>query len=269
MKDKHFKVAKQQLLTMPRAWLQKGTLQRALHVTKTSLSKKKRRRGFLFTERLQRCLQVNNTGLNKRPLCPGGLLPSNHQHHCLLSPPNQQNQPFLGYPINTAAIVAAAGTGWNSLARTAKRRPLGKCCCCEAEELCAALLDNKAAIVSSAVGGTGTGWESCACSGSPGLDGGLEMVPSSLREFCFLDVQHGNREFGCEWRTAASLRMTKVTGEEGRACPSLGLVPTVASVLWEERQLAVWHQATQIQKFKGCVLGSWKGCTHRIAQPQQ
>lgn len=88
-------------------------------------------------------------------------------------------------------------------------------------------------------------------------------------EFCFLDVQHGNREFGCEWRRAALLRMTKDTGEEGRACPSLRLVPTVASVLWEERQLAVWHQATQIQKFKGCVLGSWKGCTHRIAQPQQ
>lgn len=41
--------------------------------------------------------------------------------------------------------------------------------------------------------------------------------------------------------------MTKDTGEN-RACPSLRIDPTVASVLWEERQLAPGNPDAKVQK---------------------
>lgn len=63
--------------------------------------------------------------------------------------------------------------------------------------------------------------------------------------------------------------MTKAAGGEKRACPSLGLVQTASSVLWEETELTVWHQQNPRSKSSKSVASSFKGCTHRISKPQQ
>lgn len=123
------------------------------------------RRGFLFTEETTAVASPSKLCCFKHPCpCLGTCSPQTISA-VARGATQPRHRPGALCPTNTAAIAAAAGTGWSSLTRKAKPRPLGNHRCCEATEPCAALPENKAAIVScacrarSGVGGMGTRWE--------------------------------------------------------------------------------------------------------------
>lgn len=214
------------------------------------------RRGFVFTEETTAVAPPSKLCCFKHPCAFLGTSSPQTISTMACGAAQPRNRPRALCPTNTAAIAAAAGTGWSSLTQKAKPRPLGNRCCCEATEPRAAPPENKAAIVScvcrarSGVGGTGTRWELYMLrqprfrweAGNAALLPQRDLLPASWR------LKHGNREVGCEQHTAALLRMTGETAGENRACPRPGLVQTATRALWEK--LTVWHQQNPDPEFK-------------------